>query len=438
MILIEQALSLLNAVERLGPSDEEIQREVARQPRFQNIDYPLALPPLFVDAAAVDALRADVEAYVALLEQVVRLYRTDADVRAFFDLDIAAEELIAAEGTPARAITICRLDAYVDRNSGALQILENNADCPAGTLFTPRLNRLIRQLVAPHVAGLAPLLPMDDSEPFTRTLLAAHAAKHGARERVRAIVLQPRGRSNVESGEVAVALSAMGHPCDVVDPRDLELTGDGLMFEGERIDLIWNKINMTAWGELVAAAPQLVDLFARTAAHPAAPVMLNSFGARHVAEAKTSLAFLHAPAFRDRFSAEETALIERLVPWTVRLTRDAELEAMLAAQQQDLVVKQRYDIRGDGVTIGRAVDAEEWRDVIARSWGSGAVVQRYVAPSRYPVRLAGATDVRDLNVSLDSFVFDGKLVGFGAKASDKHKVNLFQGGSKLAVIAVPR
>jgi hypothetical protein len=127
MILVERALSLLHAIEQLGPSAEEIGREAARQPRFQNIDYPLALPPLFIDAASVDVLRADVEAYVAMLEHVVRLFRTDAAVRAFFELDAAAEQLIAAEGMPSRAITICRLDGYVDAATGALQILENNA-----------------------------------------------------------------------------------------------------------------------------------------------------------------------------------------------------------------------------------------------------------------------------------------------------------------------
>ena len=35
--------------------------------------------------------------------------------------------------------------------------------------------------------------------------------------------------------------------------------------------------------------------------------------------------------------------------------------------------------------------------------------------------------------SLDSFVFGGRLCGLGSKAGLGHKVNLFQGGRKLAV-----
>jgi hypothetical protein len=174
--------------------------------------------------------------------------------------------------------------------------------------------------------------------------------------------------------------------------------------------------------------------------------MLNSFAARHVAETKTSLALLHDRRFHDRFGQDDRELIERLVPWTIRLDRDAVADVdgrewrvpdLAAGRRRDLVLKQRYDIRGDGVTVGCAVGADEWNAAIAGAWDSGAVLQRYVAPARYPVLRAGDDRPLDLNVSLDSFVFDGRLVGLGAKASAGAKVNLFQGGSKLAVVAVP-
>ena len=74
---------------------------------------------------------------------------------------------------------------------------------------------------------------------------------------------------------------------------------------------------------------------------------------------------------------------------------------------------------------------------MAAAWDSGAVLQSYVSPARYPVLRAGEDAPSDLNVSLDSFVFDGRLVGLGSKASAGSKVNLFQGGVKLAVMAVP-
>jgi hypothetical protein len=175
--------------------------------------------------------------------------------------------------------------------------------------------------------------------------------------------------------------------------------------------------------------------------------MINSHGARFVAEAKTSLAVLQSAALADRLTPDERALVARVVPWTVQLdrdARDAEVEyegarrplATLAIERRaELVLKQRYDIRGDGVTVGRSTPAAAWAEALGAAWGTGAVLQRYVAPTRYPVRLLGGGPAAPLHTSLDSFVFDGRLVGLGAKASAHDKVNLFQGGSKLAVVA---
>jgi hypothetical protein len=261
--------------------------------------------------------------------------------------------------------------------------------------------------------------------------------------RIAAAILQIRDRGNRESDEVAALLRAAGHSCAVVDPRELELSDAGLYVRGVRLDVVWNKINTGAWIELLAAAPELVGRMVRTCGHPLAPRLVNSFGARYVAEAKTSLALLHASAHAARFTAAEHELITRLVPWTIRLDRDAEAEfdgrmwpiaELVAARQPELVLKQRYDIRGEGVVIGRSVPSTGWREAVDACWDTGAVVQRYVCPKRYPVRLLGSTEVAELNVSLDSFVFDGALVGLGAKASAQDKVNVFQGGSKLAVV----
>jgi hypothetical protein len=446
LILHRRAARLLEELDRTGRlSASLVASATASHPRFQNIDYPLAMPPLLIDAGALAELAELAQSYVALLEKVVRLYRSNADIRRFLDLGSAAEELIDAEGDVERAIAVCRLDGYVDRGSGRLRILENNADSPAGTLFTPRLNRLTRELIGDALRAPS-LLPMDESDPFLDLLLDLAPPAARGRQRLRTAVLQLHGNANRESQEVAAALRARGHDSEVVDPRDLAMTADGLATREGPLDVVWNKINTSVWNALVAEAPELVGTLARAARHETGPTMLNSYGARHVAEAKTSLALLHDPRFGGLFSPQERALIERLVPWTAKLERDSAvdyegrswpLEKLLVERQNDLVLKERYDIRGDGVTIGRAESAAHWREKIASSWANGTSVQRHVEPAQYEVRLVGSEESSLLNVSLDSFVFRGRLVGLGAKASRRHKVNLFQGGSKLCVIAVP-
>src|SRR5262249_17528028 len=150
-------------LEVLEARDEsELERFVLDQPVFQNITYPLALSPLVVGAAELAEHRATVEAYVALLEKLVALYRADQEVRGRFSLAPFEEELVAAEGDLPRAVRVCRLDGYLDREGGAFQILENNADCPAGTLFTPRLQRMFRTLLGD--AAPRRMLAMDERD----------------------------------------------------------------------------------------------------------------------------------------------------------------------------------------------------------------------------------------------------------------------------------
>ena len=99
-------------------------------------------------------------------------------------------------------------------------------------------------------------------------------------------------------------------------------------------------------------------------------------------------------------------------------------------ERASLVLKVPYDIRGDGVTVGRAVDAGAWSRRVAEVRRQDGVVQQYVEPTEVPV----VTDVLAMmNSSLDWFVIDGRVVGLGSKASSGPLVNLFQGGTKLAV-----
>ncbi len=421
----------------------QVDRFLEQQPAFQNTRYAFALNPLLISAGSVEGLRARVEAYVRLLEKVVLLYREEREVRDFFQLGSTAERLIDAEGLPPRSIWICRLDGYLAAEDQSLRILENNADSPAGTLFTPRLNRIVRTLLAPHLRDVWPVLPMDDSDPFPGALLTAYRESGGREERPFVAILQPRGKSNRESEELVASFQAHGLVAAVVDPRDAEPGDGGLVFSGRRISLVWNKINTVYWNGLVAEAPHIADRWGE-ALRSGMLVHVNSFGARYVAEAKTSLALLHELRFRERFTHDEQVLIDTLVPWTRRLERGAEVEfegerkelvSLLLERQADFVVKQQYDIRGDGVTIGRSTDPTQWRRVVEESCGTGSVAQRYIRPSTYEVALSReGRPVEAMKVSLDSFLFGGRLVGFGAKASMNDRVNLFQGGSKLSVI----
>lgn len=427
-----RALALVAADPRRA---QDIARKVAAaSPAHANKDFAVPPLPLFVDQARVPGHAADVEAYARLLGRLLALFGEDHQVQAYFRLRPAELALCLAPARLSGRVWIARLDGYLAEDTLDPVVLENNADAPAGTLFTPRVNALVDtaygELDPAHRPG-----GFADDRAFVHALLAAAAEGGLDRDEVVLAVLQPRGAPNRESEELITRCHGLGVEAFLADPREVRVAGERVTFAGRPATLAWNKVNTAGWRRMAAEAPDLESTW--RAALGARFVHVNPFAARFVAESKLALACVQA--FAGKFSAEERALAARLLPWSAKLAPDmthpkveADVLAHLADHRGRYVIKEHYDIRGDGVTIGHAVSGTHWRQRLAHGVREGWVVQRHVPPARVPVPDPGGR-VLPMAVSLDSFLFAGRFHGFGAKASQQAKVNVFQGGVKVAV-----
>ncbi|MFJ3831955.1 hypothetical protein ACIPWI_28855 [Streptomyces sp. NPDC090046] len=409
--------------------------EVAAGPPLRNRHFALSPTALFLEEPRARAHASRVESYVALLDKVLALYRSDARVRAFFGLSAAAERLIHAGEESLDRVTVARIDGYLDLASDRLRVLENNADAPAGAVFTPRINTAVavvhRRLGLDGGADGA--YPFRDDRAFA-SLLLEEARRHAFSVAApRIAVLQPRDAVGVESAELVAQLCSLGATAFLADPRDLEVSGRQVRFAGRRADLCWNKVNTVLWQRLVESSPALVDLWCRALASEGF-LHLNSMASRYVAENKVALALVQTPGFTEHFDTAERALVAELLPWSrsLRACTDLPDEAEIRARAPEFVIKEPYDIRGDGVLVGRSARADDWAAAVARGGQEGFLLQEYVPPVGIPVLCEDGRTV-PMAVSLDSFVWAGRFVGFGSKASTSDRVNVFQGGRKLSV-----
>jgi hypothetical protein len=116
---------------------------------------------------------------------------------------------------------------------------------------------------------------------------------------------------------------------------------------------------------------------------------LNSF----LFSSKGCLALLSDPQWNGALSAEETALVDRFLPWTRNLVAGstrvgADLVDLLdhcRAQRDDLLLKPRNDFGGRGIVTGWDVSDAEWKDALQTACESDYTVQRRVVPRHEPV-----------------------------------------------------
>ncbi|BCL17530.1 hypothetical protein [Micromonospora sagamiensis] len=440
--------TLLAALQdRPGPLRPLLDEVVGAAPPFRNTDYPLSPLPLVVRQRTVTATVPAVERYVALLGRITTLYREVPALRRWYALGPAAEALIDADRQAPDEVTVCRLDGYLEQGTERLRLLENNADAPAGTLFSARINRLVSTVLdrAGAAATVDGTYTLSSEHALLDVLVDALRRRGLDTGAPRVAVLQPAGRSNLESVEMVAAFRRCGVAAVLADPRELRQAGRVVWFGPHPVDVCWNKVNTVAWRTLVEADADLVGRWTRALA-TADFVHVNPFGARYVAESKFTLALPWDLRFADLFTAAERALVAELLPWARRLGPGATapdgvtpLDADLVEHPNRYVLKEPYDIRGDGVTVGRATGRTAWREAVDRAMVHGLVAQRYVAPTGYPVlRPDREPPVVTMPVSFDSFVLGGRVHGFGSKASLNPRLNVFQGGQKLAVHVTDR
>ncbi|MFI9809143.1 hypothetical protein ACIHEJ_33160 [Streptomyces sp. NPDC052301] len=423
-----------------GRVNRELEALLASSPPVQNRTFPLPASAMYLRLEAANEHCRRVEEYTELLDNVLALYREDAGVRAFFGLASTAERLVDATRAERDRVVVARIDGYLDATTQGVRFLENNTDAPAGALFTPRINALVDKVQRrsgyhrPDTAAFS----FDDDTAFARFLIGHGVSQGLPAEGVRIAVLQPEGAASVESVELVSQLNTLGADAFLADPRSVQVGSTGVRFARRPADLCWNKVNTGPWSALVETDEDLVDTWCRALRHDGF-VHVNPMGSRYVTESKLSLAMVQEPGLAGYFNDEQRRLVASVLPWSRRLgggcAHSEGNGAVAERPAQELVLKAPYDIRGEGVTVGRTVDARAWAAAVARGLKENHLVQEYVPPLACPVLTADGT-FQPMSVSLDSFVWGGRFAGFGAKAGTGARVNVFQGGRKLAVRVV--
>ena len=385
--------------------------------------------PLFVPEPEIAAFGAD-------LAQIFDILTTLPDRLCGGDLRRYCAELgmddslaeLACRGADGKPPLYARADAYHDGTS--FKLLELNVGSELGGIDTAQLNRAF--LAVPEFADFADrhsLGHVDTVERLATTLRQAATTD----EPVVALIESTNGLAAHQHVFVAIqeAMRANGIALLLGEIQELGERNGKITLRGTPLDVV---LRYFVAGELIddATAQQQLDLLLK--AHKT--VLFTPLDGA-VYASKGSLAMLHDPTVSKTFSAQEKAVVARVVPWT-RLVKDDLLD-QCRTEREDLVLKPGVGYGGVGTVVGHAVTDEQWAQALRRT--GDHVVQRRVQPRGEPVlnAVTGVVEewVANWGVFVDSAGYAGGFVR-ALKPADGAVVSYSNSGTRGTCVFTTR
>ena len=419
----EDYTELLERRPGLAHQLEERLADLVRRERLDHGGEPWEVHafPLLLSAEEERHMRWATDGLLRLTEEVIELYRQDAEVRAFFDLPRHVEELCLLDPGYRPYVTLGRFDSYWSGRRA--RFLELNV---AGAALWS-LAELLGE-AALELPGLGEILENHDAESWPLTsrmldgLLAAWRAARPGIDPRRIAIVDWNVATSFEHRRLAEQFTRMGVPAEFVTPDAISFDGRELRSPAGPIDLVYRRFTML---DLIERHQKLAPVL--EAARVDAVVTVPSY-ASDVAHSKRLFAFLTHERWQRNLSPAQRALVDAHVPWT-RLFgpgktqfegRRADLRELALAERERFVLKPAESQEGRGVLLGAEADPRTWRAEVERRFGGPHVLQEVVQAPLRRLLIPRGRRVEEVSrwLHLGEFVIGGQLAGFLARSSE--------------------
>jgi uncharacterized circularly permuted ATP-grasp superfamily protein len=397
-----------------------------------------SLRPTFLTERAY----AEVQDTVYLVRQaILAIASTFFNERSVLTEDLGMKpweiDLAALPTNVVRLSATARLDAFLTGDS--FKFVEFNGETPAGLAYIHALGQIYRQLpVFQRFEATYPTRFVSPLEHAVHAFLRIYHEEFGGRVEQPAFAIVDRlgdVPTNDEFRLVKAYLERLGHPCEIVDPRELDLHDGQVVANGRPIDILYRRLLMNEYHEIRDDCPAFLEGYSGQKT-----CYLNTFRAKLVHK-KAIFAFLTDERYTGVLTGPQREAIQAHVPWT-RLLRpqetsfrglDIDLVAFVRRNRDYFVIKPNDEYGGTGVTLGFAATQDAWEDAIERGLEAGHVVQEAVDIHREPFLMktdAGWDEVPAI-IDLDPYI-NGPLVGGClTRTSAQNLANVTAGGGTL-------
>ena len=344
-----------------------------------------------------------------------------------------------------------RLDAVIDFTSpmwkNSLRFMEPNMSGIGGLNLVPASERMIAEIVLPHLVGQDADLQLELA-PDIRELLMQSIGEHleslGRPAKSICFVEAKYAGSGIDEQEDVARYFHDQYGLKVMhaDPRELSLTGDEVYYAGDAVDLVYRDYTVADLLELAKSGGDVRPMKALLKQNR----VISSIGAE--LDQKSCWEVLTDPRITERhFSADERQVFRRHVLWTRIVSdrktttpdgRERDLLDFVRRERETLVLKPNRSYGGEGVMLGPAVSQAEWEAAIdlALADPNRCVVQQLasIPVSEFPVvGPDGRVHTEPFHVVM-GFAATPSGVAILGRASQKQVVNVAQRGGMCVVL----
>ncbi len=418
--------------------DEFVGQQKERKLLFGDRPLTYSLRPAFL----TESTHSHIQDTVYLLRQaILKIAAAHFNTNAALDeLGLTPEEieLAAIPTNVIRLSATARMDAFLTHDS--FKFVELNAESPAGVGYIHKLAQLYREMpIFKEFEKQFPVRFVSPLEHLVAGLLRTyHEEFDGTVEKPTFCIVDFLDIPTIHEFHIVKDyLERMGFPCEISDPRNLEIKDGWIYANGRKIDILYRRLLMNEFMSIRK------DCVAYEEGYRAQKTCyLNSFRTKLVHK-KSIFSFLTDPQYTDILNTLELQTIRQHIPWTRKLRdtstiykgRYINLLQHIYQYRAQFVIKPNDEYGGKGVVLGFATTDSEWAEAIQYGLSNGYVVQEVVEISREPFFLKGQNGWEHVPtvVDLDPYLNGPLMGGCLVRTSTSNLANVTAGGGSMPV-----
>ncbi len=405
----ENDRSGINVVERIAKSTAT----------YHNVPIKVGYLPKIYTEEGYLFLKEQIEFCWQILVKVIRHYFEDAQYRELFGFEKELEELILNRPDYETLLPVCRLDLFLNEETGEFRFCEFNTDGSSAMNENREMSgiypdtEIFRAMSENYRLETAELFDTW-AETFLKIYRETGKAERGKAPNVAIVDFMETISSPGEFEEFRRAFTRAGCECSVAEIRNMTFDGEHLYAEnGMRVDAVYRRaVTADIMEHRDEVRPFLEAVKSRK-------VCLIGDFCTQIIHDKILFCILSDLRTERFLSEEEIRFIRDHVPCTMRLTKNRAADPAIRSLRKLWILKPADSYGADDVHTGSQCTQEEWERLLDSHADGGYLVQEYVKP--YETRNIDYTkghpeEGRYKNMT-GLYLYGGKLAGIYTRSS---------------------